>query len=179
MVPVPGLFILSLILVIVAIVAIAWFAIRRRPVPASVEPDEVDHATKKSSGGPTSRQVAGWVSVGALVLALVTMFFSSATIVSTKNVGIETSFGRPVGSLPNGFHLIPPWNKVTEMDAAIQTDNHVKGHAALDCITVRIAHGHRVRRHVDPLAHRGAGRPTRPVPRLPRLLRQRPRQPAA
>ena len=144
MYPVPGLFVFSLILLIVAIVAgIAWFGIRRRPAPVPPEPDEGDDSkkrAKRSSGGPTSRQVAGWVSVGALVLALVTLFFSSATIVSTKNVGIETSFGRPVGSLPNGFHMIEPWNKVTEMDAAIQTDNHVKGHSGLDCITVRIAH---------------------------------------
>jgi len=78
--------------------------------------------------------------VVAGALAVLMLFFSSATIVSTKNVGIETAFGRPVGSLPNGFHLIQPWNEVTEMDAAIQTDNHVKGSDVLACITVRIAH---------------------------------------
>ena len=137
----PGLFVFSLILLLVAIVAgVAWLSIRRRPVPDPEAAGDDAEKRARSSVGPTSRQVAGWVSVGALVLAVVTMFFSSATIVSTKNVGIETSFGRPVGSLSNGFHLVEPWNKVTEMDAAIQTDNHVKGKAALDCITVRIAH---------------------------------------
>jgi regulator of protease activity HflC (stomatin/prohibitin superfamily) len=142
--PVPGLFVFSLILLLVAIVAGAvWLSARRRPA-SEPDPEPADGDGKKNRAKPTTglsgRQVAGWVSATALVLAVVTMFFSAATIVSTKNVGIETSFGRPVGSLPNGFHLIQPWNKVTEMDAAIQTDNHVKGSDGFDCITVRIAH---------------------------------------
>ncbi|WP_456818702.1 SPFH domain-containing protein [Cellulomonas sp. URHB0016] len=140
----PGLFVLSLVLLLVAVVAAAArLATGRRPAPApGAEPAEDDRpkARATSPAGPTNRQVTGWVSVTALVLAVVTLFFSAATIVSTKNVGIETSFGRPVGSLSNGFHLIQPWNKVTEMDAAIQTDNHVKGSDGFDCITVRIAH---------------------------------------
>lgn len=68
------------------------------------------------------------------------LFASSYTVVSTKNVGIETSFGRPVDSLSNGFHLIAPWDKVTEIDAAIQTDSHVKEGNSNNCISVRIAH---------------------------------------
>jgi len=90
--------------------------------------------------GPSGSAVAATVAIVSLVLGLVATFFSSATIVSTKNVGIETAFGRPVGSMSNGFRLVAPWDVVTEMDAAIQTDNHVKGGSPLSCITVRIAH---------------------------------------
>src|SRR5690606_13462027 len=50
---------------------------------------------------------------------------ASATIVPTKQVGIVTSFGKPTGVLTNGLHFVKPWEKVTQMDAAIQTDNNV------------------------------------------------------
>ncbi len=104
---------------------------RRGPRPA---------APARPATGPSGSAVAATFAIGSLVLALVATFFSSATIVSTKNVGIETAFGRPVGSMSNGFHLVAPWDVVTEMDAAIQTDNHVKDGSGLSCITVRIAH---------------------------------------
>jgi regulator of protease activity HflC (stomatin/prohibitin superfamily) len=42
------------------------------------------------------------------------------TIVSTRNVAVVTTFGRPTGELNNGFHLKAPWSETTEMDAAIQ-----------------------------------------------------------
>jgi regulator of protease activity HflC (stomatin/prohibitin superfamily) len=83
-----------------------------------------------------------WASVGLLVLAVLFTGISSATIVSTKNVGVVTSFGRPTGSLDNGFHMVLPWEKVTELDGAIQTDSHT-GNGKDDstpCTTVRIAH---------------------------------------
>jgi regulator of protease activity HflC (stomatin/prohibitin superfamily) len=124
--------------------------------PAVAAGAEADQAASASSGrgrprrppkpAPAPRRpgshapAAGWTAVLTGVLAVVCLFFSSAVIVSTKNVGIETSFGRPVGSMSNGFHFIAPWDMVTEMDAAIQTDNHVKDGATFACITVRIAH---------------------------------------
>jgi len=83
-----------------------------------------------------------WVFVGFTALSVLLLGLSSYTIVSTKNVGVVTSFGRPVGSLDNGFHLIAPWNKVTELDGAIQTDSHA-GTDPKDttpCTSVRIAH---------------------------------------
>ncbi|MBD8057585.1 SPFH domain-containing protein [Cellulomonas sp. JH27-2] len=163
----PGLFVFSLVLLVVAAVAGAvWFVGRRRVaarvaagaaadvgapvVEPSDEPDDEPASGRRTKSKRPSAvrtpdpqagpRTAGWVAVGAATFAVVFAFFSAATIVSTKNVGIETSFGRPVGSLSNGFHLVPPWNKVTEMDAAIQTDNHVKGGSHVGCITVRIAH---------------------------------------
>lgn len=160
----PGLFVFSIILLVAAVaLGVVWLTTGRgraageTPVmlPAAAPQTKVDDApaaggkgrrgssrtpTPKPSRPGSGSRTAGWLAVSALALAVVCAFFSSATIVSTKNVGIETSFGRPVGSLSNGFHLVPPWNKVTEMDAAIQTDNHVKTDGGLSCITVRIAH---------------------------------------
>lgn len=65
---------------------------------------------------------AGFVAAGGVgvVVALLSLFVSMATVVSTRNVGIVTTFGRPNGELSNGFHLVAPWQDVTEMDGAIQ-----------------------------------------------------------
>ncbi len=82
----------------------------------------------------------GW-SVAAIALFGLTfllMFVASVAIVGTKEVGIITTFNRPTGELDNGFHLIAPWQSVTEMDAAIQTDNNTD--ANHDCVSARIAH---------------------------------------
>lgn len=85
------------------------------------------------------RGVSRWTSVGLAIVCLLCVFSASATVVSTKNEGIVTSFGRPVHSLSNGFHLVAPWQEVTEMDAAIQTDSHTQSDSNT-CIDVRIAH---------------------------------------
>lgn len=77
-------------------------------------------------------KITGFVILG---LAICMLIVSSLVQVSTKNVGVETTFGKPSGELPNGLHLKWPWEKVTEMDAAIQTDTYVKDH----CFQVRIA----------------------------------------
>lgn len=76
---------------------------------------------------------------GLLALAVIFTGFSSVTTVSTKNVGIVTSFGRPTGSLGNGLHFKAPWEKVTELDAATQTDSYFHSQNPA-CIPVRIAH---------------------------------------
>lgn len=57
-------------------------------------------------------------------LVALTFLFTITTIVGTKQVGVVTEFGHPVGNLSNGLHLKFPWQKVTELDGAIQTDNH-------------------------------------------------------
>lgn len=74
------------------------------------------------------------------VLAAVVLLFSSIAIVGTKEDGIVTAFNRPVGVLDNGIHLIKPWESVTEMDAAIQTDNDLAANKPADCVETRIAH---------------------------------------
>jgi hypothetical protein len=77
-------------------------------------------------------------------IGLIFTFFSSLTTVSTKNVGIETAFGRTEGELSNGLHFILPWDQVSEMDAAIQTDSYIReedenGKIIENCLNVRIA----------------------------------------
>lgn len=81
---------------------------------------------------------ARWTTISGvalLVLSLIMFMTTTLVQVSTKNVGVETTFGKPSGELSNGLHLKWPWEKVTEMDAAIQTDTYVKN----DCFQVRIA----------------------------------------
>lgn len=83
-------------------------------------------------------RIVGGVFVLGFLLAA---FFSSFTTVSTKNVGIVTTFGHPDGELSNGGHFVAPWSKVTEMNAAIQTDTYLgKTDQGSDaCVDVRLA----------------------------------------
>jgi regulator of protease activity HflC (stomatin/prohibitin superfamily) len=59
------------------------------------------------------------------VLAVIFLGISCLTVVGTKKVGVVTSFNKPVGTLSNGIHTKWPWQKVHELDGAIQTDNHL------------------------------------------------------
>jgi regulator of protease activity HflC (stomatin/prohibitin superfamily) len=61
--------------------------------------------------------VAGALTIFVLILG-------ATTIVSARNVGVVTTFGRPSGTLSNGLHWKAPWQSVTEMDGTIQIDNH-------------------------------------------------------
>ena len=88
--------------------------------------------------GPGSSPVPGLVAAGAVVLGLVCMLVSSYTAIGTQDIGVVTSFGKPVDALSNGVHFIAPWRKVTTLDGAIQTDSHTN--ESKDCVKVRIAH---------------------------------------
>lgn len=63
----------------------------------------------------------------------------SMTIVEAKNVGVVTSFGKPQGTLDPGLHWKKPWEKVTDIDGTIQTDEY----RGKRCIYVRIGDGSR------------------------------------
>ncbi|WP_280404752.1 SPFH domain-containing protein [Nocardia brasiliensis] len=73
------------------------------------------------------RRIATGVSAGLAFLALVLVVLSSITIVSTRNVGVVTAFGKPTGTLSNGLHFVAPWKKVTELSGVIHTENQVGG----------------------------------------------------
>lgn len=75
---------------------------------------------KPNSARITAR-LGGVVSAGIAVLLLL---IGSCTVVSTRNIGVVTTFGKPSGTLSNGFHLKAPWQSVTEMDGSIQIDWH-------------------------------------------------------
>lgn len=80
------------------------------------------------------------VAVAVGVLAACTLAIASFTIVPTRSVGVVTSFGKPVGSLKNGAHLVRPWAEVEKFDASVQTLN-LDGDPGKDktpCVTVRL-----------------------------------------
>ena len=75
------------------------------------------------------------VRIVPFVLAVLLVLSACITTVGTKDVGVVTTFGRPTGrDLENGLHLKLPWQKVNELDGAINPDSYVAG----QCINVRI-----------------------------------------
>lgn len=78
-------------------------------------------ATSKTPKGKAQALRAAVIAGGLAVFVLV---LGSTTIVSTRNIGVVTTFGRPSGTLSNGLHLKAPWQNVTEMNGTIQIDNH-------------------------------------------------------
>lgn|GEM_PF-1710500 len=98
------------------------------------------HPSDLDSYAALTSRIGSWVAMGAAVLLGLGVAFNSYTIVPTKEIGVVTTFGVPTGSLPNGFHLKAPWQDVTLMDGAIQTDTHNRENNGAGCIQVRIAH---------------------------------------
>lgn len=82
-----------------------------------------------------SRSFARGVAAVCGAITVILVLISTIVTVSTKNVGIVTSFGRPTGQvLSNGLHVKAPWQNVTEFDAAIQTQKFDGD----QCTTVRL-----------------------------------------
>lgn len=121
--PPVGFLILLLVAIVVAV--LAWQRLRgssRHSAGAARKPANLG-------------RLAGLVAIVLVVLFVIAVVSSCVTTVGTKDVGVVTSFGKPTGrDLPNGVHLKAPWQKVTEMDAAIQPDEF----AGSNCIQVRI-----------------------------------------
>lgn len=105
----PWYFVTFLIMAVIAVVGAAIWKTAKAP----------------QHGYQTDFRIVGRsVTVVFAALALLFLIISTTTIVSTRNVGVITTFGKPTGTLGNGFHLIAPWAKVTEMDGAVQIDWH-------------------------------------------------------
>lgn len=94
------------------------------------------------------RRIVRFSATGVLTIGLVLLFFASFTTVGTKNLGVLTTFGRPTGSVDNGFHWKAPWQNVTELTDRVQTDTYASDGgsngkkqegAVATCINVRIA----------------------------------------
>ena len=90
------------------------------------------------NSGAEYKTLASVVVACIVGLTLVLTLFGSIAIVGTKEVGIVTAFNRPVDTLDNGIHFKAPWQDVSEMDGAIQTDNHTQD--GKSCVDARIAH---------------------------------------
>lgn len=155
----PGLLVLAIIFLIAAAVGSAvwgWLAAANRKTDARwaatvgaaqqsfrlPEGSTIDRSTLTVAQLGLTPPLDSWdhrwpagVAIAALAIAAVLTLGSSYNPVGTKEVGVETSFGKTVGHLSNGPHLTWPWVKVHEMDAAIQTDSYV----GAGCINVRIA----------------------------------------
>lgn len=91
--------------------------------------------TSHSSEDTSIRNGAWGTSAVLALIAAVLVFLSMFATVGTQDVGILTSFGRPAGVLGNGGHLKAPWEHVTAMDNAVQTDVY----EGKNCIPIRIA----------------------------------------
>lgn len=61
-------------------------------------------------------------SLGLLILALGlgTLFLNCFTIVGAKNVGVVVAFGRPTGTVTNGWNWVAPWSSIETFDATRQ-----------------------------------------------------------
>ncbi|WP_332643730.1 SPFH domain-containing protein [Aeromicrobium sp.] len=79
----------------------------------------------------------GFIAAGLAGLTALTFLATVVTMVPTRDIGIKTSFGKPVGSLDNGIHLKLPWEKVHTLDGAIQTDSYLEG-GENGCTSIRI-----------------------------------------
>lgn len=109
----PWLLTISVVLAVVAgIFAGVWWLCRGATCG---DPDE--------ETGVFARRAAA--VAGALAVFL--LAWSCLAMVSTRNVGIVTSFGRPVGTLSNGLHAKWPWQHVPELNGTIRTDNQIGG----------------------------------------------------
>lgn len=103
----PGTFIFAIIFaVFTAALALAALALKG---PAKNDDDLAGARAAALAGG-------GIFAALAVIMTLV----SSYNPVGTRDIGIETSFGQPVGHLGPGFHLTAPWDTVTPIDDAYQ-----------------------------------------------------------
>jgi regulator of protease activity HflC (stomatin/prohibitin superfamily) len=119
--------------IVLGLIAIAAIVYWRR---LAGEVKQIENPTR---GQKSDRNLVGMIAAAVSVLSLIFLAFASVVQVSTKNVAVVTSFGRPVGALNNGLHLKAPWTETTEYDAAIQTDQHTTDNKNT-CVKVRIAH---------------------------------------
>lgn len=88
---------------------------------------------RRAAGG--KRGLPGVVPIAVGGLALLVLLSTAVTFVGTRDIGVVTSFGRPERHLDNGIHLKAPWESVSTLDGAIQTDNYT---GTSDCTDIRI-----------------------------------------
>lgn len=65
--------------------------------------------------------VAGAAGALLILVAGVIAFFDCTVTVPVRSVGVQTSFGKPIGVLTNGFQWVRPWSSVETFDGTVQT----------------------------------------------------------
>lgn len=93
-------------------------------------------AVAVTAGSRDTQSMAKAVAGAGLGLAVVSILFSSAYTVPTRNVGIVTSWNKPTGEVTGpGLQWVAPWQKVDDWDASRQSFDRRGEH----CVQVRIA----------------------------------------
>lgn len=128
----PALFTFAIVLLVIAGLAL---------IGARFIPTTIRYGKTGDDVHNPGRSIVRFLSLGLITLAVLLTLLSSVVSVGTKDVGVRTTFGRPNGSLNNGLHVKAPWERVTSLDDAIQTDSYEQNVAGANgsCITVRIA----------------------------------------
>lgn len=145
-----GAFIFALVLAFIMLAASIMFGKLQRSKQlqlAALPPN-----ARNGSNLPEDITIARIVKNVARVLfavCLVWILALSITIVPTRNIGVSIAFGKPTGTLGNGFHLIAPWATVETYDASIQTlDMADDGSDGKPAMNVRIANAATAVMHV-------------------------------
>jgi regulator of protease activity HflC (stomatin/prohibitin superfamily) len=84
--------------------------------------------------GKENRGIGAAVAAVAAVLAAIVILSASVATIGTSDVGVETAYGKTVGDLPPGLHLVAPWVGVTTWDGSVQTITYDRR----NCLEVRI-----------------------------------------
>lgn len=125
----PGWLVLAFVFFVLAAIALVVRTIDRAYIRRQV--------AKGGTGGQPFP--GGWIALGLALLGALFVLVSAYNPVGTKEVGVETSFGKTAGHLTNGPHFTWPWIYVHQMDGAVQTDTYGGPKADFPCIQVRIA----------------------------------------
>jgi regulator of protease activity HflC (stomatin/prohibitin superfamily) len=113
----PGLMITAIIFTIIFWLAVLCARIAKGP------------ASKGDKDSSDFRAVMQAVAVVMAVATVITLFFASFNPVGTREIGIVTSYGKPVGHLNTGPNFTWPWDQVTAMDEAVQLTDYLGANA--------------------------------------------------
>lgn len=142
-----------ILLVVAAICAIVWKAINKNVAKLEAKTQQDSRGGREYERELKNERIArGWAKwIGIVCVAIVVLLeiTSSVAIVGTKEVGVVTAFGKPVGELSNGIHLVMPWQDVTELDGAIQTDSVVDDRKTDECTSTSVRLGNQSTACVD------------------------------
>lgn len=97
-----------------------------------------DNYVKAKAGAAKPIPYLGWAALGLVVIGGLVVIKTCLFQVPTKEEAILTSFGTTSGNDGSGLHLKKPWEKVHNMDAAIQTDTFADNNSNDKCIAIPV-----------------------------------------
>lgn len=130
----PLSFVFSIVIAVIGAISVGLTSVFYRPGTRS------DYRGQHQD--PAKGAVLAGLTIGFGLAYMALLFSASATVVPTRSVGVEVSFGKPSETpLQNGFHMVTPWHRVEKFDTSIQTlklDGTGDGDTT-PAITVRLA----------------------------------------